>query len=129
MHKYRPERQVQRQQQKLIRSKKVPLSMGRQVHADAVYAPSEDVVAREIAGELVLVPLASGVGDIEDALYSLNETGRVIWDRLDGQMSLRGIAAELSQEYEAPIEEIEADVMGLVQELFRRNMLIEISEI
>jgi len=102
--------------------------MGHQVQADAAYAPSEDVVAREIVGELVLVPLASGVGDLEDALYSLNETGRAVWDRLDGQTSLHGIATELSEEYEAPIEEIEADVMGLVQELFRRNLLIEVSE-
>lgn len=102
--------------------------MGHQVRADAVFAPSEDVVAREIVGELVLVPLTSGVGDLEDALYSLNETGRAIWDRLDGQTSLHGVVIELSQEYEAPIEEIEADVMGLVQELFRRNMLIEVSE-
>jgi hypothetical protein len=102
--------------------------MGHQVRADAVYAPSEGVVAREIVGELVLVPLSSGVGDIEDALYSLNETGRAIWDRLDGQTCLHDVAIELSRQYQASIEEIEADVMGLVLELLQRNMLIEVSE-
>ena len=52
---------------------------------DAVYAPSEDVVAREIEGELIIVPLVAGIGDMEDELYTLNETGRAIWDRLDGK--------------------------------------------
>ena len=37
--------------------------------------PSEDVVAREIEGEFIIVPLAAGIGDMEDELYSLNESG------------------------------------------------------
>ena len=42
---------------------------------DMICAPSEDVVAREIEGEIVIVPLASGIGDMEDELFTLNETG------------------------------------------------------
>lgn len=101
--------------------------MGQKVRVDVAYAPSEDVVAREIVGELVIVPLAAGIGDMEDALYSLNETGRAIWERLDGRKSLRQVAAELSQEYDAPGEEIEQDAIGLVGELLRRRMLVEVS--
>jgi hypothetical protein len=101
--------------------------MGHQVRIDAVYAPSDDVVVREIVGELVIVPLAAGVGDLEDALYSLNETGRAIWEQLDGQRSLRQVIAELSQAYDAPTEEIEQDAIGLVGELLRRRMLVEVS--
>ena len=32
---------------------------------DTICAPSEDVVAREIEGELITVPLAAGIGDME----------------------------------------------------------------
>lgn len=101
--------------------------MESKVELDTVYAPSEDVVAREIEGELIIVPLTAGIGDMEDLLFTLNETGRAIWDRLDGQKALGDVVVELSAEYEAPAGEIEKDVLGLVGELLTRGMLVEVS--
>ena len=95
-----------------------------EIRMDAAYLPSGDVVAREIEGELIIVPLAAGIGDLEDELYTLNETGKALWARLDGKRTLREIARGLAEEYEAPPGEIEEDVRGLVQELVRRRMLV-----
>jgi len=95
------------------------------VNIDAVYAVSEEVVAREIEGDLIIVPLTSDVGDMEDELYSLNETARDIWDRLDGKTSLRDLINQLSDEYDASFQEIEADVFGLMKELLKRKFLVE----
>jgi hypothetical protein len=95
------------------------------VRADAKYVPSEDIVAREIEGELVIVPLAAGIGDLEDELYTLNESGRAIWEHLDGTTSLVQIALTLSEEFDAPAEEIEKDVCGLVEELLKRGIVVE----
>lgn len=67
-----------------------------------ICAPSEDVVARETEGELIVVPLVAGIGDAEDELYTLNETGKAIWSRLDGTRSLRQIASELPAEHSTP---------------------------
>jgi hypothetical protein len=91
---------------------------------DTVCAPSEDAVAREIEGELIIVPLTSGIGDMENELYSLNETGKAIWSRLDGTRTLRQIAGELADEYGAPSGDIEHDVLGLAAELTRQKMLV-----
>jgi hypothetical protein len=96
-----------------------------EVSLDGVYVPSHDVVAREIEGELIIVPLAAGIGDMEDELFTLNETGRAIWDRLDGQRVLRDVVEELSAEYEAPAGEIERDVVGMVSELIKRKIVVE----
>jgi hypothetical protein len=96
------------------------------IKSDAVYAVSEDVVAREIEGEIIIVPLVAGIGDLEDELFTLNETGKAIWDKLDGQRRLNDIIAELAAEYQAPPGEIEADVLGLVAELVRRRMLVAV---
>ena len=93
---------------------------------DSVFRRSEDVVSREILGELMIVPLASGIGDMEDEIYTLNETGRCIWERLDGNLSLGAIAGALAAEYDAPDGEIERDVQGIVAELFRRRMVVAI---
>jgi Coenzyme PQQ synthesis protein D (PqqD) len=91
---------------------------------DMVCAPSEDVVAREIEGELIIVPLASGIGDMEDELYTLNDTGKAIWGKLDGARTLAQIAKELSAEYNTPAADIERDVIGLAGELARRKMVV-----
>ncbi len=91
---------------------------------DSICAPSEDVVAREIEGELIIVPLASGIGDMEDELYTLNETGKAIWGKLDGARTLAQIADELAQEYDAPVDAIARDVNGLVSELVQRKMVV-----
>ncbi len=93
---------------------------------DAVYAPSEDIVARSIEGEIIIVPLVAGIGDLEDELYTLNETGKAVWDRLDGKKKLKEVLAELSAEFDAPAGEIEKDLMGLVEELVRRKIVAEI---
>jgi len=96
------------------------------VSLDGLYMPSEDVVARSIEGELIIVPLVAGIGDMEDELYTLNETGKAIWDRLDGRKKLKDVLAELTAECEAPVGEIEKDLTGLVEELLRRKILIEV---
>jgi hypothetical protein len=54
------------------------------IRMHAVYVPSDDVVAREIKRELIIVPLVSGIGDVEDELYTLNEASKAFWDWLDG---------------------------------------------
>lgn len=100
--------------------------MPEQVSLEGVYAPSDDIVAREIEGEIVIVPLVSGIGDMDDELYTLNETGKAIWDKLDGSRSLAAVAAELGGDFEAGEGDIEADVRGLVAELVRRGMLVAV---
>jgi hypothetical protein len=95
------------------------------VQLDTVYAVSQEVVAREIEGELIIVPLAAGIGDLEDELYTLNDSGKAVWSLLDGGRSLKQVVQALSDEYEAPLEEIEQDVLGLVGELARRRILVE----
>ena len=97
-----------------------------EVSLDGRYLPSEDVVARDIEGELIIVPLVSGIGDLEDELYTMNETGKAIWDRLDGKKKLKDLLEELSAEFEAPAGEIEQDLIGLVEELVRRKILVEV---
>ncbi len=99
------------------------------IRMDAAYVPSDDIVAREIEGELIIVPLVAGIGDLEDELFTMNETGKAIWDRLDGNTSLDEVVAAMVQDYDASPGEIERDVRGLVEELVRRRMLVEATSV
>ena len=99
--------------------------MERDISSNKIYVPSEEIVAREIVGEIVIVPLAAGIGDMDDELYTLNETGQAVWKLLDGTRTLQDVADELSREFEG--EEIPADLRGFVAELVRRRILVELS--
>jgi hypothetical protein len=99
--------------------------MCQEIDLSKAYGPSEDVVVREIEGEIVIVPLASGIGDIEDELYTLNETGREIWTKLDGAKPLAAVVRELAEAYDAPAGQVEGDVVGLLEELLVRKMIVE----
>jgi hypothetical protein len=93
------------------------------VSLETICAPSDDIVAREIEGEIIIVPLVAGIGDADDELYTLNETGQAIWAHLDGQKTLAEVAATLAGEFDAPAAEIEADVLGFAAELAERGIL------
>jgi len=95
------------------------------IDLEKIYIPSEDVVAREIEGELIIVPLVAGIGDMEDELFTLNETGKAIWRRLNGKNSLELVIEDLNLEYDVDPAVIENDVLGLVNELVKRRMLVE----
>ena len=97
------------------------------VNLNAVYAPSEDVVARNIQGEFIIIPITSGIGD-DDAIFTLNEQGRAIWDKLSSKKSLREAVNCLCLEFDASGTEIEKDVLGLVKELLKRKILVKISK-
>lgn len=96
------------------------------VSFDSIYKQSEDIVSREIQGEIVIVPITSGIGDLEDDLFTLNETGRVIWGKLDGKEKLKKIAKSLALDFNIPFEDIKKDISGFVKELLKRRMLVEV---
>jgi hypothetical protein len=102
--------------------------MKTQVALNSKYAPSEDVVARDIHGELIIIPITSGIGDVDDGIFSLNKFGRAIWEKLDGKTSLKEVAHALALQFEGDAAKIENDVLGLVEELLKRNMVVACSK-
>lgn len=98
------------------------------VSFEKIYIPSENIVAREIQGEFIIIPITSGVADMEDELFSLNETGKAVWEKLDGKRKLNDVAKDLSSEFEASCDELKKDVLGLMEELSKRKMVVEVSK-
>jgi len=88
-----------------------------------ICAPSENIVSREIEGDIIIVPLVAGIGDADDELYTLNETGRAIWQKLDGRRTLGEVAEALKQKFRGDPAVLESDVLGFAAELTRRGIL------
>ncbi|MBL7131041.1 MAG: PqqD family protein [Candidatus Omnitrophica bacterium] len=97
------------------------------VSLDAIYAPSQDVLAKEIQGELVIIPITAGTVDLENEFFKLNGTSKAVWDKLNGRKTLRELAGELQLQFAAPVKPIERDLLELVEELLRRRMLVAVN--
>jgi hypothetical protein len=102
--------------------------MEAQVDLYTICVPSENIVAREIEGEIVIVPLVSGIADTEDELYTLNQTGQAIWGKLDGNRNIKDVIILLAEQFDAPMHELEKDVLGFVSELTKRGILSAVSK-
>lgn len=71
------------------------------------------VIARRVAGETVLVPLASRTSDPEfksARLFVLNETGEYLWSLLDSPRSSLELAQNLTLEFETAASRAHSDV-------------------
>ena len=92
---------------------------------ERIYAKSRDLVEREIEGEIIIVPLTSGIGDLEDELFSLNKVGKDVWARIDGKEAVSQIVKELEEIYQVEREKLTQDVLGFLEELEKRKLIVE----
>ena len=95
------------------------------VNSNSVFSVSTDVVARTIDEEMIIVPIAAGIADADDELFMLNETGREIWNRLDGKKTVQEIIVELKKTFSDPEVQLETDVLGWIDQLVQRRFLVE----
>ncbi len=80
------------------------------------YEKDPSIVHRNIAGEVILVPIRSHVADLE-SIYTLDEVGARIWELIDGQRRVKEIRDAIVEEYEVSPDVAEADLIEFIQQL------------
>ncbi len=80
------------------------------------FQKDQNLVARSIAGETILVPVRSGVSDLEH-IYVLNEVGSRVWGLLDERTPVSQIVDAICAEYEASPEQAARDIDELLHNL------------
>lgn len=75
-----------------------------------------EFVLREVAGDVLLVPTGKTALDL-NGMMTLNEIGAEIWKMLPEARDSEQIAARLAQDYDAPVEQIRADVDEFLDQL------------
>jgi hypothetical protein len=83
---------------------------------------AQDFVTRRIGNQTLVVPLTSGVGDL-NAIYSLNETGAVIWQMLRDRMPLPQIVAAVCRQFEVSAEEAAGDIRDFMADLHHSGLI------
>lgn len=82
----------------------------------SIIRQSPNIVSRNIAGEVILVPIAKSADELE-SIYTLNETASVIWDALDGQRTLADLATLVVADYDVAADAALQDLLELVDQL------------
>ncbi len=89
-----------------------------------VLSPKEALVAREIAGEVILVPVRGKLAQLK-RIFVLNPVGAHIWGQLDGERDLETIHRGIVEAFEVTDEEAEADLFEFVGSLEEADLVVE----
>jgi methyltransferase-like protein len=77
---------------------------------------SPSVVTRKTGNEYVLVPVTNNIADM-NSVYTLNETGAFVWERIDGKNSVEDLIDAVVNEYETDKETATKDVLALLGDM------------
>lgn len=82
------------------------------------FSISDNVVAREVGGEMVLLDLASG------QYFGLDKVGSRIWELVSqSPRALGELCDKIEAEFDAPRARIEADLIELVEQLLQQDLI------
>ena len=84
----------------------------------------EDVVLREVAGEVFLVPIRQHLADMGE-LFVLNPVGEWVWQHLDGTRDVGELARGVCARFEVGEEQARADVQEFLLELEEAHLLAQ----
>jgi len=91
------------------------------------YQKDGNMVTRKIAGQLILVPVRSHVGDLS-YIYNMNKVGSRIWELLDGQRSAEDIARTIVEEYEVDLERALKDTLVFLEQMAEQSLITPVRE-
>lgn len=66
-------------------------------------------VARQVADELVIVPLSNNVAQMNE-LFTLNQTGKFIWDHANSEATVENLSNRMCTEFDISIDIAKKDI-------------------
>jgi hypothetical protein len=84
----------------------------------------ENVVRREIAGEVFLIPIRGRLADLQ-RLYVMDPVGDWIWEHLDGTRSRDEMVSVIRDRFSVEPDQAAADLDDFMQELWEAGLLEE----
>jgi len=89
---------------------------------DARFVRNQEVVSRKIEGELIIVPLRSGVGDL-NSLYTLNPVGSVLWDFMTEDHTITEMVQRVCDEFEVTAAQARQDIESFLGSLVEEKLV------
>lgn len=90
-----------------------------------VYAPHAGFVMREIAGELLLIPVGEQTR-VLNGMITFTETGAFLWKHLDGKRTVDELARLLADECGEDAEAILPDVEDFLTRAAEKGLIVSV---
>jgi len=94
------------------------------MHVTRISRVEDQVVARKIAGETLVVPIRGQLADMRQ-IFVLDAVAEHVWDRLDGETGLDEIRDSIVARFEVGQVQAEQDLHEFVGELVEAGLAVE----
>lgn len=91
------------------------------------FVADDNLVVRTIGSETILVPVTSGVGDL-DSIYTLSDVASRVWSLLRTPVSQDRIISVICAEYDVTPEVVSRDVGEFLDTLISKNLVRAVAE-
>jgi hypothetical protein len=90
---------------------------------NARFIRNQEVVSRKIEGELIIVPIRSGVGDL-NSLYTLNPVGSLLWDFMTEGHTVGEMVQRVCDEFEVTKSQARQDIEMFLDSLLEEKLVL-----
>lgn len=87
------------------------------------FRKAENVVARAVAGEELLIPVCGKLADLQ-RIFAVNPAAKFIWDRLDENEDAASLAAAVTEEFDVTPGEAARDVREFLDALLKAGLIL-----
>jgi hypothetical protein len=96
------------------------------VQTSARFIRNREVVSRQIEGELVIVPIRRGVGDL-NSLYTLNPVGSALWEFMNEEHSVPEMVSRVCDEFEVTCTQAQTDIQEFLDSMLEEKLIQPVS--
>jgi len=86
--------------------------------SDSLIDKQKNIIVKKINNEFILVPLIDNVANMR-SLYTLNETGAFLWEKIDGTKNISQLAKDVVEEFDVEMEEAINDTNHFLNKINR----------
>lgn len=91
-----------------------------------VFKQQDDVVARDIVGETILVPIRGKLADMQ-RIFSIDTTAEYIWRQIDGKSTLGTIYENVLDTFDVDQDQAREDMLSFINDLENNTLISEVA--
>lgn len=89
-----------------------------------IVVKKENVVARHVAGEDLLIPISGRLADMQ-RIFAVDPVAAHIWKMLDGSVTLESVLKSVVEAFDVAEEKARVDIMAFVGQLDAAGLILD----
>jgi Coenzyme PQQ synthesis protein D (PqqD) len=90
---------------------------------DVRFVRNQEVVSRKIEGELIIVPIRRGVGDL-NSLYTLNPVGSTLWEFMTESHTVNEMVERVCDEFDVREAQAQLDIESFLDSMLEEKLVL-----